>query len=112
MSRVYDDIESLKKLIDRFVQFLIVNDRVGIGTNMAVLTHGLGAVLPEIIALYDDERMSEYADDKDYWPAQLERIIGALEIGDFFMAYDALVHELVANLTEIQKIIKVVEMDV
>lgn len=105
MGRVYDDIESMKKIIDRFVPYLVVYDKVMVGRNLAVLTKGLSEVLPEVIAIYDDERMQEYKEDQAYWPAQLQRILDALESEDFFLSYDALVHELKANLSEVQKLI-------
>lgn len=105
MGKLYDDIEGMKKIIDAYVPLLIVNDKVAVGKNLAILTKGLSEVLPEIIALYDDERMAEYKEDQAYWPMQLQRILGALEAEDFFLSYDALVHEFEANLCEVQRII-------
>ena len=105
MEELYGNIECMKGIIDKYVPVLLLKGQVEGGSSLAVLTRGMSELLPQLIVLYEDERMAEYAEDKDYWMQQLNRIIGALEKGDVFLSYDALVHEFKANLTELQKII-------
>lgn len=106
MDGLISNIESMKKIIDNYIPYLMFSGSVKAGTHMAVLSKGLGEILPQIIDVYDDERMAEYAEDRNYWPSQLERIVTALESGDAFMSYDALVNEFKGNLTLLQDLLR------
>jgi len=106
MSDLNSNIESIKRIIDDYIPYLMFSGKVQSGKHMAVLSKGLAEIMPQIIAVYDDDRMAAYAEDRNYWPAQLERIISSLESGDAFMAYDALVNEFKENLTLLQAILK------
>lgn len=106
MENIYDNIESMKRIVDNYIPYLLFSGKIEAGKHMAVLSKGLSEIIPQIIAVYDDERMKAYADDRNYWPMQLERIINALESGDAFMSYDALVNEFMDNLTQLQEILR------
>lgn len=105
MKDINNEINSLKSAIDEFVPYVALGDRTAINKQLPVFAKVLGQVLPDIIAVYENEKMSDYKDDQVYWGEQLERILGALECGDLFLAYDALVHEMKANLVELQNLV-------
>lgn len=95
---VISSIDMLEDNINVIVPHLISGDRVALANNIESLSAALMSCLPKVIAIYDEPFMAENKDDVEYWPQQLNRIMGALEAGDLFLAYDGLVNELLANL--------------
>lgn len=60
------------------------------------------ANLPFIINCYSDPKMADVREDALYWPAQMERIINALESHDRYEAVDVLYNETYPNLMELK----------
>ena len=106
MNDLYNEIEELKAVIDRYVGLLIGYQNVDIMTVLGPLMDRLSVTLPKIVECYDRPEMAEYKEDQQYWPGQLTRLIDALSGGDRFMSIDVLKFETSANLTEFQRIIK------
>lgn len=106
MSELNTKIEKLKKEIDSFIPEVVMNDRDKAAAKLPALAGVMTDVIPTIIGAYDSlPELESYKDDQQYWAQQLERILGAVQNGDYFLLYDALVNELKANLIELQKLI-------
>lgn len=60
------------------------------------------SALPSVINCYSDPKMADVKEDALYWPAQMERIIKALESYDRFEAVDVLYNETYPNLEELK----------
>ena len=106
MQELIDEIEELKSSIDAYVAILLKNDEIEIMENMQHISVALSAVLPRVVAVYEDERMQPYKEDQQYWLMQLKRILDALGRQDQFLAVDALKYELHANLTYLQGLLQ------
>lgn len=98
-------MDELITKIEYTVSRILGYDQSGYAASAEELARLMMEEFPKIIMYYADPRMSEYAEDAKYWPAQLERIIGSFETGDDFATADILYNETRANLIELRDIL-------
>jgi len=99
------EIRELQKIAKEYGSVILKNDDRMIAENLQMLSQAMSMTLPGIVAIYSDERMAEYREDQEYWLTQLKRIMDAIGRQDYFLAYDALVFELSANLEMLEKVL-------
>ncbi len=98
-------MNELIKKIEDVVTKLIKYDNEAYAEAAQSLVSDIMVQLPEIVKYYADPAMSENAQDAQYWPGQLDRIIGALNTGDDIATVDILYNETRANLVELRDIL-------
>ncbi|MCR5651809.1 MAG: hypothetical protein K6F86_11590 [Lachnospiraceae bacterium] len=95
----------MNELIDKIeecISQLLRYDTNSFGEQAQYVVNLMITILPSIINCYSDPRMSDVREDAVYWPAQLERIIKALENDDSFEITDILYNETRINLMELR----------
>ncbi|MBR6329325.1 MAG: hypothetical protein IKR68_06720 [Lachnospiraceae bacterium] len=102
MTEIKNTIEGLINSIDEYLAILMQGDDAKSAGGMRKLTDAMSKAIPQIMGLYDGP-LSQHAEDREYWPAQLGRILDALERKDHFLAADALNFEMKENLLLILK---------
>lgn len=96
-------MDELIAKIEDVVKKLIMYDNQAYAEAAQALASDMIVVFPEIVKYYAYPEMIEYAGDAQYWPGQLERIIGALNAGDDLATADILYNETRANLIELKE---------
>ena len=99
-------MDELIKKIEQTVFDLMQYKMEDYATHAQELVDMMMAVFPQIIALYAEPVMKDHAEDAGYWPAQLERILGALQGGDDLATADILYNETRANLIELKGLLE------
>lgn len=99
-------MDEIIKKIEQAVMCLMQYRMEEYATHAQELVDMMMSVFPQIIALYADPTMKDHAEDAKYWPAQLERILDALQRGDDLATVDILYNETRANLIELKGIIE------
>ncbi|MGN0471746.1 MAG: hypothetical protein ACI4F8_02780 [Lachnospiraceae bacterium] len=97
---------ALSYLLGRYMQFVLVDKRQNAVALVQDMVVYVSEVFPRFIAVYDDPRMEEYAQDREYWAMQIGRITEALSEEDVFHQIDVLFFETRANLLEILTILE------
>ncbi len=97
--------ELIDKIEDSIVK-LFAYDTKGFGDSAHEIINMMMALVPTIINCYNNPKMSDVREDALYWPAQLERVIKALENDDSFELVDVLYNETRPNLMELRDMLE------
>ena len=95
-------MNELIKKIEESMAKLLAYDTKGFGDDARDVVNMMMSLVPGIINFYNDPKMSDVREDALYWPAQLERVIKALENDDGFEIVDVLYNETRPNLMELR----------
>lgn len=99
-------IDSLIDMLEVNSELLWKNEQIPFAKESQNMINEMMTLLPEIIGLYSDEKMTDLASDAVYWPSQLQKIIDLLGYGkDVIAIADALYFEMRANLIEFRTVI-------
>lgn len=99
-------MDDMIALIEEVADALLRYDMDKYGTKAQELVSVLMKMLPAVIDCYNDPKMADVREDATYWPGQLQRIIDALEKGDYFEVTDVLYNETRPNLIELRDMLK------
>lgn len=99
-------MDELINRIEETVSALLIYDMESYAERAQSLAEKAIETFPVITDIYADPRMSDHAEDAAYWPAQLERIVAALNKGDDLSTADILYNETRANLIELKGILE------
>ena len=100
-----DHINEIKTLIDTIIANLFTCNMTEYINNSQMLINRLLECVPNIIAYYFDPKMQDVAGEATYWPAQVEKIISALERGNDFETLDVLYYETYKKLEKLEKML-------
>ena len=91
--------------IEDTVAILMNHDLERYAASAQELVNYMIALFPAIIECYNNPLLSDIKEDATYWPKQLNRVIAALEKGDYFEVADVLYNETRPNLVELKGIL-------
>ena len=98
-------MKELVDLIDEVSKAFINNEGMKYKPLLNELYGKLLEVIPIIIASYAMPEMREYSQDALFWPAQLERVILAMQTRDVFNFVDTVYYETRSALVNYDRII-------
>ena len=103
MDSINSKISELILEIEEICNYIIMEKPVAMAQALPGFSQLLLDVFPTIVESYMRPDMEAVKEDMQYWTAQLERIITAIQGGDAFLILDVLHHETKGNLELYQK---------
>ena len=98
MNPTIENMYSFIESVEQFVRLVILG-QIGLADKyVSIILENLSNVFPEIIKLYDEGKYNLASEDKEYWIAQMGRILEVLDGEDYFAKIDVLYHETCENM--------------